>query len=145
MEAQRACIESWQVCEGLENQRGGRKMKFPTKKTMREGGIFNPWQIASLTKDKLHISFSPQHLGRGGHGAHYQVIKIDKKTDPNGPWYNYGHKTFPVGGDKPKAFSDAVKWANENFGERDWVKDPWGGMQDSSAVELVRAEVREDK
>lgn len=55
------------------------------------------------------------------------------QTDPNAPWYDYGHKTFSLGvnGDSHKqrkdtALSNATAWAAEQYGVTQWAKNRQG-------------------
>jgi|ERR1700721_1389691 len=118
--------------------------KFPTKARMEVARIHNSHNIANLTEQKIWICFSPADYDRGGYGsAHYSVIHIGYKTDPDGPWYNHGNKTFlSLSKSKEEILPEAIIWTNEKFGSREWVRDPWGSYQDASALELAWAQVK---
>ena len=118
--------------------------KFPTKRLMEEAKIHNSHNIASLTKDKIFICFTPAMTGRGSFPAGYSIVHIGHKTDPKGHWRDYGDKTFNIGGraDKEEALAEAIAWANERFGKREWVRDPYGSYQEESAIEAVLSEIK---
>jgi hypothetical protein len=117
--------------------------RFPSKNRMREVKIFNSHNLASVTTQKVYICWHAAVRGRMSSTAKYQVVHIGHVTDPKAAWYDYGNKTFSAWQDKQKALAAAVAWANEKFGEREWVRDLWGSYQDSEALtkvwELVKA------
>jgi hypothetical protein len=109
--------------------------------------IFNEWDFAG--HGNVYITFIPQDNGRGGHGSKYQVIRPGFKTDSNGPWYEYGHKTFTPSSHrklgtngKAEALAEAKKWAGDRYGILEWDKTPYGSWMDAA---LVDARVKELK
>lgn len=112
------------------------KTKFPTKTQLHTVGIHNPHNIASLTPDKLFISWTPSSA-RGGYPAFFQIAHIGDSSDPKA---DYGHKMFRLLGGKEgreKGLAEAIVWANARYGVREWVKDPFGSYQDARAIALV--------
>lgn len=76
------------------------------------------------------------------HGAMWRVARPGFLTDPKGPWYNYGNKTFVVFGrhDKLAVFEEAKAWASERFGIKEWARTPYGSWMDA---EFVKARLKE--
>ena len=109
-----------------------------TKSKLRELRIINSWDIAKISDSKIFISYSGPTYGRGPSNANWQVIGIGFKTDPEGPWYNYGRKTFNIWGvreDKKPQLAEAIKWASEIYGITKWEKDPFGDYQVEGATQ----------
>lgn len=125
------------------------RTKIPTKKQLEELNIHNPHNLASLTAQKVFISWSPQMTGRAYRPAHYAVVHIGHKTDPGGHWMDDGHKTFSIyggeGKDKESRLQQSIAWANEKFGARVWVRDPWGSYQDPSVIGLAWSALKAKK
>jgi hypothetical protein len=71
-----------------------------------------------------------QETGRAYQPAAWQVIRPGFRTDPNGYWRDYGHKTFNVYGREQKEAKrlEAIAWASEryDFDPEDWVPSPFG-------------------
>lgn len=59
-----------------------------------------------------------------------QIVQVGQKTDPEGPWYNYGNKTFL--GKRSESFPKAVAWATERFGIQNWRRNGAGDYIDAS-------------
>ena len=125
--------------------------RFPTKDQMRAAKVFNCWELSQLGPDKLHVSFTPQEVGRMTRCAQYQVIRVGYKTDPKAHWLDYGNKTFSCYGtkDKDETRLAAIAWADGRYGTREWIRDPWGSWQDARVLptiwELVRKMESEEK
>ena len=98
-----------------------------TKNDWRELGIFNPHGIQERAKSKLYIGYKVQDYGLSGQGAGWAVYGRDFKTDPDGPWYDRGDKTFSVWGrdDKQTVLVIAMEWVKENYGITEWERGPW--------------------
>jgi hypothetical protein len=124
------------------------KTKFPTKAQLNALNIHNGHNLADLTKDKLFISFTPASTGRGGRSAHFRVSHIGYQSDPTAHFLDYGCKTFTVWGGKAgreKVLVDVIAWTNAKYGEREWVKDPFGSYQDAQVIALAWEKVEAAK
>ena len=102
-----------------------------TKNQLREYKVFNPYNLASVTKSKLYIDYSPQDIGQGGRSSHWSVVGIDFHTDPDAHWQDNGNKSFLVWGrtDKDSKLQEAMDWVKEIHGITEWERDPFGGYQ----------------
>lgn len=118
-----------------------KREKFPTKGKIREAKIFNSWELARLlpaAADQFYISFQPNTYGRGGQSANFHVIHTRIKTDPQGHWMDNGHKSFLIfTKDKEATRLEAIEWANQRFGARDWVRDPFGSYQQRAVLDAA--------
>lgn len=109
-----------------------------TRAQLRAQRLFNSWDIATAAGNKVLIAYS-NSTGRMGTGMHVQVFGIGFKTDPKGPWYNYGNKTFLVNGikDKPLKLLAAQGWASIQgyVGPyTEWERDPFGGWHPKGSI-----------
>jgi hypothetical protein len=103
-------------------------------------GIHNAWGFAG--HGNVYIGYTPGDSGRGGRSANWQVIRPGYKTDPKGPWYNNGYKTFSVYGrvDKEPKLNEAKQWVSERYGIKEWARTPFGSWMDA---EFVKARLDE--
>jgi hypothetical protein len=120
-------------------------IKIPSKPKLRLAGITNPWGLCVLGGGRVYID----HRSAGTCiSAAWMVYGVKGGTDPKGPWYNYGNKSFSSYGDKGKALAEAKEWATEKYGTLDWVRDPFGAWQDARvvarAVEKLKAGVKDN-
>lgn len=115
-----------------------------TKNILRENKIINPYELAKVTENKIYIDYSPAENGRMARYAQWEVVGIGFKTDPNGHWLDYGHKTFIVLGreDKQCKLQEAILWANDNFGTTEWEKDPFGSYQIKGTLAKIENIIR---
>lgn len=111
-----------------------------TKKTLIENKIFNPYDIAEITQEKIFISFTPADTGRIGHSAHWQITGIGFKTDPTEAWYNYGNKTFDIYSrkDKDPQLEEAKTWAKEHYGLEFSERDVWGNWHVTGTMDKLK-------
>lgn len=94
--------------------------------------IVNGWDAARRARDNgildVFISYTPDtSRERGGRSANWSVVSTSGRTDPDGPWYNYGNKTFPVYGvgERETQLEAAKKWAAAKFGgPTKWAQIP---------------------
>lgn len=78
--------------------------------------------------------------------AKFTIHHIGHKTDPNASWYDYGNKAFHVAfKKKEEALAQAIEWADNRYGKREWVRDPFGNYQNKIVLDRVWALVRESK
>jgi hypothetical protein len=129
--------------------------KFPTKNQLRAihtkqspYGFVNGWDLAKeFSPDKVFISYTPALTGRGYMPPKFTIHHIGYKTDPNGPWYDYGNKTFDVifRKEEEAALVQAIEWADNRYGKREWVRDPFGNYQDKIVLDKVWVLVKESK
>ena len=126
------------------------KTKFPTKVQLRSIGIFNSADLARLGPDGIHLSCGMTRLVTTSHYT-CQVIKIGEKSDPSGNPSNHGHKTFTTLWNliRKAAWDDckarAMAWTDEKYGKRDWVRDPFGDLQDARVLPRVWTTIEESK
>jgi hypothetical protein len=88
--------------------------------------------------DRVVIFYTPQDLGRGGHGASWHVGHFvggkSQVTDPNAAWYDGKQKAFTVFSagthqeQKARALAEATAWAAARYGARDLVRNRMGDM-----------------
>jgi hypothetical protein len=109
---------------------------------LRSVGIVNPWQFAG--RGNVYIDYTPANNGRGGRSARWQVTRPGFRTDPNGAWYNNGHKTFWVysRADKEPKLFEAKAWASERYGIKEWARTPFGSWMDAEFVKKRLAELK---
>jgi hypothetical protein len=116
------------------------RTKFPTKAILQSLGITNPITLGNAFVDRIVIHFSPSSASqRGGRGAYFSVHYKGRVTDPGAHWMDYGHKVFSVEGSRNTALAKAIEWTNEKYGEREWIRDPWGSYQDQRTIAAVWA------
>lgn len=102
-----------------------------TKQVLSEHKIYNPHDIAKRGGAKLYIDYTPQETGRMYQNASWQVIGVGFKTDPDGHWHDYGHKTFAVyrREEKKPQLEKAMAWCQATYGITEWERSPFGGYQ----------------
>jgi hypothetical protein len=117
-------------------------MRKPTKPELKAKlSIFNPHDFCRVGGGRVWICYLAQTTGRGSMPARWQVAGVGGiRTDPSGPWYNYGAKTFVCNSASRNAQLDAAKkWAGEKYGITEWVRDPFGDWQDAKVyAEVIR-------
>ncbi len=115
-----------------------------TKSVLREKRIFNPHNLARRAGNRLYIGYASADYGRAAHCASWDIIGIDFKTDPNGAWYNYGHKSFSVGcrEEKLARLEEAMQWVKENYGIAEWERDIFGSYQIKGTLDRISSEIR---
>lgn len=114
-------------------------------------GCFNPHNVAVLAAKHglrdVYLHYRTADNGRGGRAAAWQVVKASGKTDPEGFWYNNGHKTFAVYRieDRDQRLDEAAVWADLIYGISDWVKIPGasGAMFPAEVGALVKRLLKE--
>lgn len=129
--------------------------------SLRPFRIFNAYQFYAGGTDqktgapnetgRVFISYRPQGVGRDMTVAAWMVYRVGYKTNPDGPGYDHGNKSFTLpnaGMDvtlkerKAEALAEAQKWAGEKYGISEWAKDPYGSYGEA---EFVKARVKELK
>lgn len=110
-----------------------------TKKVLRERHIVNSHDLARIAGSKLYIDYSPAAYGRAAHSASWDIVGINFKTDPNGAWYNYGHKSFGMYSreDKSIQLEVAMQWVKENYRIAEWERDVFGSYQIKGTLEKI--------
>lgn len=117
-----------------------------TKAILREHGIINPYDLCKAGRDKVAVVYRHQELGRMNQPARWQVMGVGFQVDPDGPWYNYGAKTFIVGSHRNETHAQskerqrqaAIAWATERYGITEWERDPFGDFQAKATMDRVR-------
>ena len=115
-----------------------------TKNILREKyKVFNPHNLCTTTKTLLYIGYTPADTGRAGHSQEWTVVSPTKPTDPDGPWYNYGQKTFLVWNraDKPVKLREAMDWVEKQYGIIDWEKSPFGSYHPKGTMQKLQEEI----
>lgn len=90
--------------------------------------IFNSWnQCEAAGGDRILISYQSRD-SRSMRSPGWRVVRIEDGaeilTDPGGHWMHYGRKFFPLfgtGQTRAQVLADAIKWANEKYGPREFV------------------------
>jgi hypothetical protein len=115
-----------------------------TKNLLRQHRIFNSFDVAKATGGKLFISYSPPQYGRMADSANWQVRGLKFQTDPNGPWYNHGDKTFEVYNrqEKPVKLAEAIQWVQEHYGLKITDKDVWGDYHVEGTLKKIEAQLK---
>ncbi len=124
--------------------------------TARE--IINTWdQNVADGGDRVVIFYTPRATGRGVHGAKWQVGHFvggkARVTDPEAAWYDGGAKAglktflvFSAGTHqekKARALAEAVAWATERYGAREFVRNWMGDMVEKVVNERFPLRKRE--
>lgn len=107
------------------------RMKL-TKELLRANRAFNDWELCKFSEGRVYIAFTPAD-SRGVTSSKWQVIGVHEKTDPTGPWYNYGSKSF-LGNMRSDALDKAKQWASEKYGIKEFAKSPFRGWHDAEAI-----------
>jgi hypothetical protein len=104
-----------------------------TKEQMRSVGVYNAHNFAN---GAIFVDYTPRDTGRGGFSAKWQVCWAGHVTDPKAHWADYGKKTFNVFGkdEKETARLEAIAWATEKYGIKEWAKTPFGSYMDAGFV-----------
>ena len=115
-----------------------------TKKVLRENRIFNPHNLAREAGSKLYIGYTSAEYGRASDSASWSIVGITFKTDPNGAWYNNGHKTFSVYSHEAKVvkLEEAMQWVKENYGITEWERDIFGSYQIKGTLEKLTSNLK---
>lgn len=103
-----------------------------TKELLRANRAFNDWELCKFSEGRVYISFVPAD-SRGVTSSKWQVVGAHEKTDPTGPWYNYGNKSF-LGKMRSDAFDKAKQWASEKYGIKEFARSPFRGWHDAEAL-----------
>ena len=74
-------------------------------------------------KTDVAVSYTA-YEARSMRGNATTIYSPSHKTDPNGAWYTYGHKSFV--GNRAESLPEALAWASDRYGIPldDWVPDP---------------------
>jgi hypothetical protein len=104
---------------------------------LRERGVFNP-----------HNFYGPQpYIGQRVKGGSRDVVPSSWQVHKAGlslstAWYDYGAKSFSYSGvaSRKEALAEAIAWASERFGIKNWAKDPFGSYGDA---EYIRNRIKE--
>ena len=88
------------------------------------------------------IAYSPAQPGRGYKSACWHVIQGRLITDEDAHWRDNGKKTFNVRRreDKAPQLSEAMAWAGERYGVKEWAKTPFGAY---APAEFVKARLKQ--
>lgn len=118
-----------------------------TKAALNAIGIHNSHNFCTAGGGRVYVDYIPAITGRGYRSARWQVIGIRCKTDPDGHWQDYGHKTFTVHerATKPIREAEAKDWATRNYLIAEWKRDPFGGWQEPKVYDGVVAKLSEGR
>jgi hypothetical protein len=115
-----------------------KRLKFPTKEAMKSVGILNSRILSWVLPDGLVILFAASTAHeRGGRQARFSVYYRHEYTDPDSHWRDIGRKTFSVWGSKQSTIREAIEWTDKKYGQRVWIRDPWGSYQDGDTIAAV--------
>lgn len=91
-------------------------------------------------KPDVWLAFRTPHGPRDVVPSSWRVHRPGTKTDPDGPWYNHGSKTF-TGKKNSAALQKAMDWASEKYGISGWVKIPGfgGDYFPAESVDAIKA------
>lgn len=96
-------------------------------------GVYNDYDFAEAgtTAGEVYVMYCPWD----GMGVGCSVTRICLKnghTDPDGPWYNRGNKTFT--GKRKVSLPEALEWATTRYGISEWKRTPFGSYMDAGFV-----------
>lgn len=114
-------------------------MKKLTKSALsKKRRIYNSHNFCTAGGGKVLIMYRPHDRGRGGQCAAWQVAGVYFSTDRRAYWRDYGCKTFVCDSTNRDAkLDEAKRWATEEYGITEWVRDPFGGWQDKRVYDVV--------
>ena len=112
--------------------------------------VHNPHNLCAAFNPackSVYIDYRAQDTGRAGVGAAWSVFGLGFQTEPNGPWYEHGSRSFGVLGreDKARCLEEAKNWATEaGYGDA-WAKDPFGAWQTEDTMVAVNKWIAEQQ
>lgn len=111
-----------------------------TKRSLREIGLYNSHDIAKKGNGKVFLSYT-NNMSRWGRGKFWEVVGVGFNTNGNGPWYDYGHKTFMMWNikEKEETLEQAKQWCLEQYGITEWEKDPFGSWHPKGTIKAALA------
>ncbi len=85
-----------------------------------------------LAHGEVAITYHRAPTGRMGYADCNKSVVWRKgfKTDPKGPHYNHGNKTFV--GNRTESLPQAMAWAGERYGIKEWKRNGMGDYVDAS-------------
>jgi len=100
-------------------------------------GVYNPYYFYG---NEPYVGWA-QNGGRSVLPPWFSVNKHGEKLSE--AWYEHGSKCFSYYGkdSKPKALADAISWASERFGIKEWARDPFGSWGEAAFVRKRTAEI----
>jgi hypothetical protein len=102
---------------------------------MSDMRIINTYdQCVAAGGDRIVLYYFGRPDSRSCSGPHWSVGRIKDgkslETIKNSAWYDHGHKTFyfgyPIREHKETALQEAISWANEKYGPREFVRNRMG-------------------
>ena len=116
-----------------------------TKAKLRELSLHNGWMITQAGAGKVFICYQP---AASDSGMAWQVVMPVAKTDPGGPWYQDGHRTFAIRGRGERAarLLVALTWATNAYfvPGQEWERSPYGDYHPKGTIARAIREKRED-
>lgn len=110
--------------------------------SLRGIDIYNPWSFAE--HGQPFISYHAQTNRRSCLLSKWVVSRRGFKTDPSGPWYDHGDKSFVAcRADKEDRLNEAKAWASERYGIKEWAKTPFGSWMDADYVKRRVSELKQ--
>jgi hypothetical protein len=124
---------------------------------MREHGFYNGHTVAQEARTRgltpVYISWQSGIRGRMYRPPSWHVVDVDRKTDPEGHWSNYGNKAFDaiMGRTRDQQRIAACAWADRLLALRyDVAPTPWvalpglrGCLFPKPTADLIRRLLRE--
>lgn len=87
--------------------------------------MMNSWEAAMAARaagqPDVYLSYRARRGHRDVTPNGWQVIRPERKTDPDGQWFYQYNKTF-IGNKDSEALQQAMAWASERYGIKEWVK-----------------------
>ena len=123
-------------------------MKRPTKNSLREIGIMNPYNLAELgPKPQVYVDYRPAERGHWEQWAAWQVVHVGFQSDPNGFWRDTGHKTFEAARRAESALqlAAAQAWAAERYHIAAWERSPFGSYHPAGTIAAAVARKTAEK
>ena len=116
-------------------------MKRITKADLKGMNIINPWDLAGCQNSpKVYVDYYPQQTGWASRSAHWSVIRVGFRTDPNATWQYGSNKTFacytPKQDKEPRRL-DALAWATERYGITEWEFSPFGSYHPKGTLAKI--------
>ncbi|MEN6532199.1 MAG: hypothetical protein ABFD89_00955 [Bryobacteraceae bacterium] len=113
-----------------------------TTELLRTIGVYNSHGFATKgsPESEVHVDYFPSSGGLGINRSKTYIFRLGCKTNPDGPWYNYGD--MAIGGIRAESLPLALAWATVRYGIKEWARTPFGSYMDSGYVKRRLKELR---
>lgn len=111
-----------------------------TAKKLREllalKGIHNDFELIGDMNGTMPFVMYRSGFKKNGVISAWQVLVVNRRTDPDGQYRDGFNKTFTVDNDaRTSALGYAKQWVTETYGITDWVKTPFGSWTSLAHLE----------